>query len=486
MKRLLMIAAALVIPASVLAQVVPPPMPKAPPTPSSPAPVRAPVAPSPLTAVWVEPYVTGLFGGAQVINAQEAMERARLAMQDSRLQLDAMKWEMAPMANFEMQDGFSMTTSGGGAYEAGLSLLSRRDYDKAILRFDQVISQKGTRADAATYHKAYALYRLGRGSDATTALGTLKKEYPKSAYVKDASVLEAAVRQSAGKALRPDQADDDELKMLALNALQHSDPERALPLIEGVLNGANSLQLKRQAIFVLAQSTQPRARQILMDLAKGGGNPDLQRHAIRYIATGGKRGASSAELREIYDSTQDLEIKKAVLQAWGQSGDMANLLTVAGGSGAALADLDLRRSAVNEIGNAGAVQDLWTIYQKEQNRDLKMSILSRLGSLGASDRLTDVIRSEKDPEIRRRAIRSLGSMRADKSAAALTDLYTREEDADNKKAIVSALASQDNGEALVAIARKETNMTMKREIVSRLSNMTRNKAAMDYMLEIIK
>jgi len=46
--------------------------------------------------------------------------------------------------------------------------------------------------------------------------------------------------------------------------------------------------------------------------------------------------------------------------------------------------------------------------------------------------------------------------------------------------------SQNNGEALVTIARKETNMTLKRDIVSKLSTMSRNKAAMDYMLEIIK
>jgi HEAT repeat protein len=390
------------------------------------------------------------------------------------------------MHAFDMQEGFALRSSSSSAYESGLSLLSRRDYDRAILRFDQVITQKGTRADAATYHKAYALYRLGRSSDATTALSTLKKDYPKSAYLKDASVLEAAVRQSAGQPIRPDQADDDEMKMLALNALVHSDPERALPLIEGVLNGANSIQLKQRAIFVLAQSPQPRAREILLNLAKGGGNPDLQRHAIRYIATGGKRGATSAELREIYDSTQDVDVKRAVLQAWGQSGDLVNLISVASAAGANANMLGLRRSAVNELGNAGASQDLWTIYQKEQNRDLKMSILSRLGSLGATDRLSDVIRTEKDPEIRRRAIRSLGSMRAEKSAAALTDLYAREDDADNKKAIISALGSQNNGEALVAIARKETNMTMKREIVQRLSTMTRNKAAMDYMLEIIK
>ena len=475
MKRLLMIAAVLVFPASALAQVPPPPVPR--PAPAPPVPVVAPVAPAPLIS-----SLPPLLAGADMVSAQDAMERARWAMEDSRLHLDSMRWDMSGLHNFDMQEAFTLTTSSSSAYEAGLSLLSRRDYDKAILRFDQVISQKGTRADAATYHKAYALYRLGRSSDANAALSALKKDYPRSAYLKDASVLEAAVRQSAGQPLRPENADDDELKMLALNALVHSDPERALPLIEGVLNGANSLQLKRQAIFILAQNPQPRAREILMNLAKGGGNPDLQRHAIRYIATGGKRGATSAELREIYDSTQDPDIKKAVLQAWGQSGDVVSLVSVAGGT----ADVDLRRTAVNEIGNAGAVQDLWTIYQKEQNRDLKMSILSRLGSLGAADRLTDVIRTEKDPEVRRRAIRSLGSMRAEKSAAALTDLYSREDDADNKKAIVSALASQNNGEALVAIARKETNMTLKREIVQRLSNMTKNKAAMDYMAEIIK
>ena len=479
MKRLLMIAAVLVIPASVMAQVVAPPLP--PSTPQAPVMIPAPapapltpIAPRPVIAAWPEPLLAGFDSFA----AQEAMERAKIAMENSQLHLDSMKWDL-PMVHYsDGQDVYALTSS---AYDAGISLLSRRDYERAIARFDQVITQKGTRADAATYHKAYALYRLGRGSDATSALGMLKKDYPKSAYLKDASVLEQAVRQAGGQA-RPENADDDELKMMALNALQHSDPDRALPLIEGVLNGANSLRLKQQAIFILAQSSQPRAREILMSLAKGSGNPDLQRHAIRYIATGGKRGATSTELREIYDSTQDPDIKRAVLQAWGQSGDMVNLVSVAGS-----ADLiDLRRSAVNEIGNAGAANDLYTLYQKEQNRDLKLSILSRLGSMGAADKLTEVIRVEKDAEIRRRAIRSLGNMRAEKSAAALTDLYSRESDVDNKKAIVSALGNQNNGEALVAIARKDNDMAMKREIVSRLSNMTKNKAAMDYMLEIIK
>ncbi|MCR4373566.1 MAG: HEAT repeat domain-containing protein [Acidobacteria bacterium] len=397
------IAAVLVIPASAWAQV-----------PVPPTPPPAPVAPAP----WV----------VNSLELQEAMERARLAMDEQRVTMDSMKFDFdlqttgvraAELAREARE--VALVSMGGSAYDMGISLMSRRDYERAIVRFDQVIAQKAARADAALYHKAYALYRLGRGSDATATLASLKKDFPKSAYLKDASVLEAAVRESAGQPLRPEQADDDELKLLALNALQHSDPERALPLLEGVLNGANSLQLKQRAIFVLAQSTQPRARQVLMDLAKGAGNPDLQRYAIRYVASGGRQGATTAELRAIYDSTQDADIKRAVIQALGQSGNMFTYVTAGEFTGVR----PTRAAAGAKPDNAAVTQELLSIYQKEQDLDLK-------------------------------------------------------------KAIISSLARQNSGEALVAIARKETNMTLKRDIVSRLSTMSKNKAAMDYMLEIIK
>src|SRR5690606_6869367 len=102
------------------------------------------------------------------------------------------------------------------------------------------------------------------------------------------------------------------------------------------------------------------------------------------------------------------------------------------------------------------------------------------------ERLMDVVRTEKDVEVRRRAIRSLGNMRADKSGTILSELYGRETDADNKKSIISALAGQQNAEALVSIARKESDTSMKLEIVQRLSNIAGNKGAMAYLVEIRK
>jgi hypothetical protein len=50
--------------------------------------------------------------------------------------------------------------------------------------------------------------------------------------------------------------------------------------------------------------------------------------------------------------------------------------------------------------------------------------------------------------------------------------------------VVNALFIQDNATALVGLARKEQDVTMKKEIVSRLSNM-RSKVATDYMIELL-
>ncbi len=85
MKRLLMIAAVLVIPASAWAQ-VPPPPPTPRPAPVPPSPVAAPVAPAPVIAG----FPGGLLGDFDQSSAREAMERARIAMEDSRLDLVSM------------------------------------------------------------------------------------------------------------------------------------------------------------------------------------------------------------------------------------------------------------------------------------------------------------------------------------------------------------------------------------------------------------
>ena len=105
--------------------------------------------------------------------------------------------------------------------------------------------------------------------------------------------------------------------------------------------------------------------------------------------------------------------------------------------------------------------------------------------VGDSQRLIDVANSEQNPELRRRAVQHLGTMGRARTGDALVALYAKEKEADIKRTVINALFTQNNAESLVAIARKETDPAAKREIVSKLSLMTKSKVAMDYLMEIL-
>ena len=59
-------------------------------------------------------------------------------------------------------------------------------------------------------------------------------------------------------------------------------------------------------------------------------------------------------------------------------------------------------------------------------------------------------------------------------------------DVDSKKAVIAGLSMQNNAEALIGIVRKESNFELKKRLVESLSNMPKNKAAQDYLAEIIR
>src|SRR5215831_511367 len=63
---------------------------------------------------------------------------------------------------------------------------------------------------------------------------------------------------------------DDEIKMIALNSLMNADPDRGIPLLEGVLKGSSSTRVKDRAMAILVQTRSPQAQQILTDYAKSG------------------------------------------------------------------------------------------------------------------------------------------------------------------------------------------------------------------------
>ena len=114
-------------------------------------------------------------------------------------------------------------------------------------------------------------------------------------------------------------------------------------------------------------------------------------------------------------------------------------------------------------------------------------MVSIFGSMQAVDHLNRIVKTDKDVDVQRRAIRVLGQMKADKTGATLVDTYSSDPNVDTRKSVIVALANQNNAEGLVAIARKESSLALKTEIVRKLSEMApHSKVAADYLMEIIK
>src|SRR5262245_33288329 len=191
-------------------------------------------------------------------------------------------------------------------YEQGQNAIERAQWTQAVERFTALVSAKAPRADAALYWRAYSLDKLNRQAEALTSVAELLKTYPSSRWAADARALEIQVRQRAGQPVSPEVQADEELKLFAIQGLQHQDPEQAIPMLEKLLQGTSSPRLKERALFVLAQSNSPRAREVLTSIARGGSNPDLQLKALQYLGVHGST-ANRQLLGEIYSASTDVE-----------------------------------------------------------------------------------------------------------------------------------------------------------------------------------
>ena len=367
----------------------------------------------------------------------------------------------------------------GSYYEQGQNALDSGRWDRAVTSFDRVVELKGTRADAALYWKAYAQNKQGLRPEALATLGVLSKEYPKSRYLSDAKALEVEVKNNSGQSVNPASESDEEMKLIAIQTLANNPSEEAIPILQKVLQGTGSPRLKARALFVLAQTNSPKARDVLVNVAKGGSNPDLQMKAVQYLGVHGGR-ENRAALADIYTSSTDIDLKKRILNAFMVAVDKDRVLAAATSE----QNGDLRASAVQQLGVMGASEELWSLYQKESTVEVKKQIIRAMFVGGNATRLGEIARSDSNGELRLYAVRNLGVMGGKRTGDTLVEIYAGDKDPDVKRAVINGLFVGGNAEQLVALARKEQDSTLKKDIVSKLSNM-HSKVATDYLLEIL-
>jgi outer membrane protein assembly factor BamD (BamD/ComL family) len=422
-------------------------------------------------------------------------------------------------------------------YREGTQALDDHQWQVAIGEFNQLAALGGSHAAEALYWKAYAQNKIGHRADALATISALQTTYPDSRWISDARALALEVRQASGQTVTAQDQPDDELKLLAINGLMNSEPDRALPLLEKLIESNQPMKFKERALFVLSQSSSPKAREEVAQIARNNPDPALQKKALDDLALFG--GSESRQLlAQIYASSSDLgikhqilhdfmlsgdtdrllgaaktekvlelrvdaihqlglvggqgelaklyqqetnsDVKKAILHALFLSGDRQKLFEIAGND----TDPAMKQEAIHNLGLLGAQDDLGQLYQRQTSLDVKKEILRAMFLGGSGQRLLEIVRTETNPELRLEAIHSLGLIGGKQTGEALVSLYASNWDAATRKALVDALFIQGNAHALVELARKENDPEMKKMIVSKLSLMN-SKEATDYMLEIL-
>ncbi|GGA68760.1 hypothetical protein GCM10011507_20280 [Edaphobacter acidisoli] len=261
------------------------------------------------------------------------------------------------------------SASSDADYAAGTRAMNQQRWSDAIADFDKVINAHGRRADAALYWKAYSLNRLGNRQIAIGTCDQLLAQFPDSHWNRDCKALaldmhvqvnipdihvDPDIQVNPNVNVTPEfhfqmhSGHDDpneDIKMLALNSLLRQDPAKALPILRNILaDNKSSLGMKHRAIFILAQNKSPEAQSILHDAVIGKMDPGLQREAIQSMAVFEGKSANNT-LAEVYRTTSDPEVKRAVINAFFITQDAPRMVELARSE----KNLDMKRDIVSRL-----------------------------------------------------------------------------------------------------------------------------------------
>ena len=252
-----------------------------------------------------------------------------------------------------------------------------------------------------------------------------------------------------------DAEEQDSLKMAALEALITAPPERALPIVDKVLAGDNSKELKERALFILSQMDTAEAQTRLLAYARDS-QGELQDEAIRMIGIGGDSEAL-AGLGDLY-SNGNGDVREAVLQAYLIADDTDAVFQIAANA----SDEEEFSDAVQMLGAMGAHDQLRELRGRA---GLSESLIQAYAISGDATTLQELAMDDSNPEIQVQAIEALGIVGGDDVGRTLVGLYQNASSADVKDAALQGLLISGEDSSVLELYRNSSDTEEKRELL---------------------
>ena len=268
----------------------------------------------------------------------------------------------------------------------------------------------------------------------------------------------AALFFATASAAQDDARDDaEQLKIAAIEALISAPPERALPLVNKVLAGDHSNELKERALFILSQIDDESAQATLLKFA-GESNGELQSEAIRMIGIGGNSDSLS-ELKSIYESGGPAA-RKAVLEAFLIAGDKQAVFDIA-----VNAEGDDFEEAVEMLGAMGARDELRELLSQTGPSEALIKAYMISGDI---EELRRMALDDSNPTMQAQAIKAMGVVGGDDVNATLVQIYRESQSADIRDAALEGMMISGNDAGLLEIYRSSDDKAVKKELLEYL------------------
>ncbi|HMS02977.1 MAG TPA: HEAT repeat domain-containing protein [Gemmatimonadaceae bacterium] len=358
--------------------------------------------------------------------------------------------------------------------------LRRNDLRRAAALFQSLREShpRSRAAQNAGYWEAFARHRLGGKENLEQGQRALRWQastYPDAATRADADALSARLMRDAALVGDADAAqqlversrsvgaqcprEDEDERLMVLDALLSVDAERALPTLKNVLARRDecSAALRRKAVFLVSRKRSAETEDILLATLRSDPDAEVRAQAVFWLGQVNSEKSTTALIELLRTSRDEAVLEKVAFALSQQRNERAR---------SALRDLvrrndvplGVRGNAIFWLGQragdaADAVPFLIELYPTLTERALQERVLASIAqrkSPEAQAFLTRVALDSQAPlQLRRNAI--FHASQAGLSTAQLRDIFRTSTDRRIREQVVFAIANQKNTEAVDAL-----------------------------------
>jgi HEAT repeat protein len=284
----------------------------------------------------------------------------------------------------------------------------------------------------------------------------------------------------------------DMLSERAVLGIALHDDARVAGMLKNFISTSPNQRIRSSSVYWLGQVGGEQA--FLASLVRNDAEEKKIRRSAAYAIGQSRDRGTVATLQGLYESVKDVEVRRSVISAVGNSIDQQQAFTFLLGVAKNDVDWESRRTAVRQLGHFerdDAADELIKIYANDSNVEIKKTALRGLSeskSTRAEDKLFDVARSGESLDVRRQAIRLLGERVSQRSFEFLSaTAQSADANAEVQVQAVRAIGERKAAESvplLIKIARTHPNQLVRKQAIRSLGE-SGDPRAIDFFREVL-